>query len=126
MEFQYKTMKKSHLFSDYEIAEDIIRICSQYQGYMVELIKSKSRLRDVSWCRKACFFLIRKHTNLTLIDVGKFFNYRDHSTVSKGVDDIANLPVHDKFYPSLLKMVNMVGDRYSEYINPKFEYHINK
>ena len=45
-----------------------------------EMVKSRTRLMNVSACRQICIYIMRKMTQRTTISVGKIFN-RDHSTV---------------------------------------------
>jgi chromosomal replication initiation ATPase DnaA len=93
---------------------------------MTDLVKSKTRLREVSWCRKAICFLIRKHTRYSLKEIGYLLGNRDHSTISYAIDDIVNLPTHDKFYKPLVKMVDLVEKKYFMCKNPKFDKDINR
>ncbi|MFV0421234.1 chromosomal replication initiator protein DnaA [Oleidesulfovibrio sp.] len=52
-----------------------------------EQLKSKSRRRELVIARNTAFFLARKHTDLSLEEIGKSFN-RKHSTVIKGIANI--------------------------------------
>jgi chromosomal replication initiator protein len=58
-------------------------ICSAYDIRPDSLV-SKSRKRQHVVARNTAFFLARKHTDLSLQDIGERFNRR-HSTVVKGI-----------------------------------------
>jgi len=58
-------------------------VCSVY-GIKPEHLASKSRKRSYVIARNTAFFLARKHTSLSLQDIGQRFNRR-HSTVVKGI-----------------------------------------
>ncbi len=61
-------------------------ICNTYDT-SVEQLRSKSRKRQFVLARNTAFFLARKHTELSLQDIGHQFNRR-HSTVIKGITTI--------------------------------------
>lgn len=50
-------------------------------------MRSKSRSKLNVLARNIAFYLARKHTNLSLAEIGKHFN-RNHSTVIKGIANI--------------------------------------
>ena len=50
-------------------------------------LRSKSRKRETVLARNLAFYLARKHTNLSLKDIGTRFNRR-HSTVLKGITSV--------------------------------------
>jgi chromosomal replication initiator protein len=58
-------------------------VCSVY-SIKPEYLCSKSRKRQHVLARNTAFFLARKHTELSLADIGERFNRR-HSTVVKGI-----------------------------------------
>lgn len=67
--------------------DSIIRkIC---QGYALtpDNLASKSRKQDLVLARNMIFYLARRHTDLSLQDIGQKFN-RQHSTVLKGIASI--------------------------------------
>ena len=64
--------------------ENIIAYISQGYGVSTEQLRSKSRKREYVTARNTVFFLARKHTELSLGEIGTAFN-RSHSTVIKGI-----------------------------------------
>jgi chromosomal replication initiator protein len=62
------------------------QICSGFD-ISKEQLQSRSRRRELVIARNTAFFLARKHTDLSLEEIGKRFN-RKHSTVIKGIANI--------------------------------------
>ncbi len=54
-------------------------VCSQY-GVSLEELGSRSRRREISVPRQVAMYLARKHTEDSLVDIGRIFN-RNHATV---------------------------------------------
>lgn len=64
--------------------EDVVElICRSFELTPAQLC-SKSRRQNLVLARNTAFFLLRKHTDLTLEQIGERFN-RKHSTVIKGI-----------------------------------------
>ncbi|MDH4317639.1 MAG: chromosomal replication initiator protein DnaA [Desulfobulbaceae bacterium] len=85
-----------NLKADLDLVQDVLRdivgqpvelngemimkfIAAQYK-VSPEQLRSKSRKKDISFPRQMAMFLTRKHTELSLNDIGSLYN-RDHSTV---------------------------------------------
>ena len=58
----------------------IKNVCKRYP-YTAEEIKSKNRNKDLAFVRHLAIFLIKKFTDKSLRDIGRFFGGRDHATV---------------------------------------------
>ena len=67
--------------------EGIIRYVCQGYGIAPEQMLSKSRKRELVTARNTVFYLARKHTEMSLSDIGGRFN-RSHSTVIKGITSL--------------------------------------
>jgi chromosomal replication initiator protein len=67
--------------------DKIISFVCQAYGFGFEDLCSKSRKRDRVVARNTAFYLARKHTDLSLVDIGRRFN-RKHSTVIKGIASV--------------------------------------
>lgn len=65
----------------------IIRLVCQGFGLSAEKLNSRSRKREHVMARNTVFYLARKHTDLSLQEIGDRFNRR-HSTVLKGITSI--------------------------------------
>ncbi len=62
--------------------EDIIkRIVSEHFHLSIQQLECKSRKRELAVARQTAMKLIRERTKLSLTNIGKLFENRDHSTV---------------------------------------------
>ncbi|NCD25000.1 MAG: chromosomal replication initiator protein DnaA [Deltaproteobacteria bacterium] len=67
--------------------ERIISFVCQAYGFALDDLRSKSRKKDRVVARNTAFYLARKHTDLSLAEIGQRFN-RKHSTVIKGIASV--------------------------------------
>ncbi|MDL2210553.1 ATP-binding protein [Desulfovibrio sp. OttesenSCG-928-O18] len=65
----------------------IIAYVSQGYGISAEQLRSKNRKRVLVTARNTVFFLARKHTDMSLAEIGNAFD-RSHSTVIKGITSL--------------------------------------
>ena len=61
--------------------EFILNYVSEVYQIDKKLIVSKNRSSSVSEARNLCVVLIRKHTELSLVQIGLFLGGRSHSTI---------------------------------------------
>ncbi len=63
--------------------------------------------------RQISMYLARKHTNMSLLEIGGFFGGRDHTTVLHGIDKISKLYQEDAQLRSTIQgleqLLNKVG-----------------
>lgn len=87
--------------------ETITRIV--FQQFKVEygLKDSELRLREQVQARQVAMFFVKKHTRLSLKQIGNFFGGRDHSTVIYAINTVNDLMDTNKFFN---KKVNEIGD----------------
>lgn len=71
---------------DTGLARIVRSVCEAFNLSQNELV-SKSRKRQIVLARNTAFFLARKHTDLSLKDIGSHFG-RSHSTVIKGITSL--------------------------------------
>ena len=64
--------------------EQILSLVCQSFNLTSSQLSSRSRRQDLVIARNTAFFLLRKHTDMTLSDIGMHFNRR-HSSVLKGI-----------------------------------------
>lgn len=67
--------------------ENIIRLVCDSYGLSFHQLASRSRRQECVQARNAAYYLARKHTELSLQEIGEKFNRR-HSTVVKGITSI--------------------------------------
>ena len=84
MDLAWEILQNYDLDSPSIDLERIISFVCQAYGFGLDELRSKSRKRDRVMARNTAFYLARKHTELSLADIGRRFN-RKHSTVIKGI-----------------------------------------
>lgn len=72
---------------------------NQYVAYCnlitVDALKSKTRVSRVSRARQVCMYVLKKHTKLTLQEIGDEYK-RDHATVMHSIKVIGQEKEYDK------------------------------
>ena len=53
------------------------------------MLRSPSRLKNVVWARQIAMYATRK-SGLTLVEIGRYFGNRDHTTVMHSCEKVAN------------------------------------
>ena len=75
-------------FSSYTNRDKIMRMIVRHSRYGFHDICSRRRFRPVVKARQAAMWLLRKHTSLSLPQIGKCFGGRDHTTVLHAIKKI--------------------------------------
>ena len=68
--------------------EAILDYISKYYSLEESVIRGQQRIRDAVAARQIAMYLIRSMTNLSLDDIGKVFDNRDHSTVLYSIQQV--------------------------------------
>jgi chromosomal replication initiator protein len=66
-------------------SEIIISTVASYMGLPAENMKKRSRKREIVTARFYAIYFLRKHTCLSLIEIGSLFGRLDHSSVLNAV-----------------------------------------
>lgn len=66
-------------------AKTIATLSAKRFGVSVEQMKGADRARNLAWPRMLTMCIMRDWTNLSLPQIGRFFN-RDHTTVRHAID----------------------------------------
>ena len=69
---------------------DIISQVAQYFHLSFDDIVGKSRMKNIAVARQVAMYLTREMTSLSLVDIGKVFGGKDHTTVMHACDRISN------------------------------------
>ena len=67
------------------------------------ILRGQGRAKDISMARQMAMYLIRSMTNLSLKDIGKEFDGRDHTTVLHSIERIESLSKTDPEKTEILK-----------------------
>ena len=83
----------------------IAKKVSSYFNCNLNELKSRCRLKSITLARHVAMYLMKKHTDLSLVDIGFFFKRKDHSTVIHAIEKIENFKSLDsKFNRDLEKI----------------------
>ena len=86
-------------------AEIITEYICKYYNMDASVLYSQSRSRDVVNARNIAMYLIRRMTNLSLVDIGKKFGGRDHSTVLHSLDNVEQKMRSDPAFAEVVKEI---------------------
>ncbi len=97
---------------DVEVNIDYIqKYVSNYFDVSIELLKAKTRKREIVVARQVAMYLAKKHTNMSLKSIGYHFGGRDHSTVIHAISTVEDIMETDVKFKSqmdeILKQVKM-------------------
>jgi chromosomal replication initiator protein len=83
----------------------IIDYICKYYNLDETIIRGQQRVRDAVQARQIAMYLIRSMTNLSLDDIGKEFDNRDHSTVLYSIDKVEKQMKRDSSYAETVKEI---------------------
>ena len=88
--------------------EEITRIVADHFKVRVADLKSSTRARPIVVPRQICMFFIKKFLDKSLVDIGKCFGGKDHTTVMNAIERIQHLQQID---PDLSKNIEELEQR---------------
>ncbi len=89
--------------------EEIQRIVSEYYKIRVTDLKSTSRARPIVVPRQIAMYLIKRFLDKSLVDIGKAFGGKDHTTVINSLDKVESLQNKDpQFKNDIDELVNQI------------------
>lgn len=88
--------------------EEITRIVADHFKVRVADLKSSTRARPIVVPRQICMFFIKKFLDKSLVDIGKSFGGKDHTTVMNAIERIQHLQLTD---PDLSKDIEELEQR---------------
>ncbi len=68
--------------------EDILKLVSQHYNIKLQDLKGKSRTKQILTARQVGMYMLKKHLDLSLVETGKIFGGKDHTTVLNAVRKI--------------------------------------
>ncbi len=81
----------------------IIREVCKFYGIDEPSLRGQSRVKNTAVARQVAMYLIRSQTNLSLNDIGREFNNRDHTTVLHAINRIENQMKNDASLTEVVK-----------------------
>ena len=85
--------------------EAILEYISKYYNLDEAVIRGQQRVRDAVSARQIAMYLIRSMTNLSLDEIGKVFDNRDHSTVLYSIQQIEKKMKKDASFAEMVKEI---------------------
>ena len=86
--------------------EKILNTVADITCISIEEMKSQKRQAKLVEARQIAIYLIKKHSKLTLKEIGKMFGNRDHTTVIYAIRTIDGLMEVDKKFNFYLTNIN--------------------
>jgi len=83
--------------------EYIQKLVCEYFEVPVEMVKSKTRKREIVQARQISMYLAKSHTKTSLKSIGQFFGGRDHSTVIYACQTVEDLIDTDKKFKNYVQ-----------------------
>ncbi|HHL72632.1 MAG TPA: chromosomal replication initiator protein DnaA [Bacteroidetes bacterium] len=93
--------KKKHI-----TIEDIQKIVAGYYNIPDDMLRAKTRKKEVALARQMAMYHAKNHTKHSLKTIGLHFGGRDHSTVIHAITTIDNLRKKDKLIASDIENIN--------------------
>ena len=85
--------------------EAILEYISKFYSLDEAVIRGQQRIRDAVQARQIAMYLIRSMTNLSLDEIGKVFDNRDHSTVLYSIQQIEKKMKKDASFAEMVKEI---------------------
>ena len=85
--------------------EAILEYISKYYSLEESLIRGQQRVREAVVARQIAIYLIRSMTNMSVVDIGKLFDNRDHSTVLYSIQQVEKKMKQDPAYAEVVKEI---------------------
>jgi chromosomal replication initiator protein len=92
--------------------ERIIEAVCEHFKLSLKGLQGRSRVREFVYARHIIFYLLRKHTKMSLKSAGELFG-RDHTTVIHSVDTLNNLMYTE---PDVRAEVELIEEKVKEKI----------
>ncbi|UYZ59201.1 chromosomal replication initiator protein DnaA [Hymenobacter latericus] len=95
-----------HIIEDVEAEVNldfIQKTVAEHFGIAVDLLKAKTRKKEVVTARQVAMYFAKEHTNHSLKSIGYHFGGRDHSTVIHSVQTVSDLIDSDKTFRTTIQ-----------------------
>lgn len=76
--------------------EEIMKLVADHFKVRIQDLKSSTRAKPIVVPRQIAMYLIKKHLDKSLVDIGKAFGGKDHTTVINALDRVKNLHLNDQ------------------------------
>ncbi|MFP5518597.1 MAG: helix-turn-helix domain-containing protein, partial [Bdellovibrionia bacterium] len=76
--------------------EEIMKLVADHFQVRIQDMKSSTRAKPIVVPRQICMYLIKKFLDKSLVDIGKAFGGKDHTTVMNALERVKNLQATDQ------------------------------
>lgn len=90
-----KKVLDAHIEQQPLTVDDLQKIVADHYKIRVQDLKAKSRTRPIVNARQVAMFLIKKHLDKSLVEIGRSFGGKDHTTVINAIKRIENQRLKD-------------------------------
>ena len=97
--------KDSEQYEELVTAETIQKVVSKHFGVRLSDLRSKKRPKLLTVPRHVAMYLCRRLTNLSLIDIGRDFGKKDHTTVIHACNKIEEEMQRDKTFEKIIQQL---------------------
>lgn len=102
-------LKPGAMFYGNKCVDSIINAVSLSLGVEKRSMQARSRLRHLVEARQIAIYLIKKHTNMSLSEIGKIFGGRDHTTAIHSIQVVNDLcDSNEEYKQRLLRIENLL------------------
>ncbi len=90
-----KKVLDAHVEQQPLTVDDLQKIVADHYKIRIQDLKAKSRTRPIVNARQVAMFLIKKHLDKSLVEIGRSFGGKDHTTVINAIKRIENQRLKD-------------------------------
>ena len=83
----------------------IMQTVTRFYGVKTTEVCSKRRHKSITQPRQVCMYLIRKHTDYSLKEIGNYFGGRDHTTVMHAIKTVQKRLEGEAEFPSQMELI---------------------
>lgn len=87
---------------DFKVIADQVK---KHFSYDIMLLRSKDRSKAISLARHVAMYLMKRYTNASLSEIGKYLDRHDHTTIGHAVNRITRLRTEDENLSKILKNI---------------------
>lgn len=90
--------------------DDIVRVTTKKFNVKLSDLQSKKRNQSITLPRQICMYVAKKHTPLSLQEIGGYFGGRDHTTVIYAIDKITKaMKNNEQLYQNVSDVMIKLG-----------------
>ena len=85
--------------------KDIMVHIKKHFSYRLEDLRSKDRSKCVSHARQVAMYLMKRHTDKSLREIGEFLDRKDHTTITHAISRVTGLRARNEKFANLIKSI---------------------